>query len=647
MLIARGWKWLARTWATMSRRLTAARRSRSVRNTLLAANDAARRRGASLVAICLLERFGDILACSGIVSHFQKARPGCDIVWIGMARYRDVAVRIPGVRACFAVECYGELDLLLAQLSEVEVIDLNLNGKQCPCCRRPWRNRSGATATTENYLDFGPLVTSFTHGLDLPERDWPPALSRHETGNLQRAFAERPFAVVHSASEEAARGWRAEGWARLVDVLLADTAWNVVHVGGKPAAWLEAHERVFELGGKTDIAELMAIVERSALFVGIESSVGHVANAYRRPGMVLLGRYRVFARYTTYTGSYGEAGDGACLVRNVAESIDLPPDVAERALRSVLRRLRLGRAAGVGGALNLRTTAFARQPAVATGPDIATLLLLAGDVRGSRPSPAGGVAIDDMVWALPMPTALPARDDEELWMDAIDAAGGRFVWIVPAGGTTTIAIDCSRYLRLAGEPMVLERAADGWQLRSATAVRGAVRASERAGVMHGRELRLEWPIADARGAPGSIAFDMTPWVAGMAAAREAVERVTAVGQLVDVEAGGVEAALDSVSRRADGNLGRLTGWAFLARPGRPPDLLAFAERVDGRARLLQTMRFPRLDREDVARAHSRPDARFSGFALEVPSFEFAPAALELLAHDAVAMAWHRVPLPAR
>jgi heptosyltransferase-3 len=59
---------------------------------------------------------------------------------------------------------------------------------------------------------------------------------------------------------------------------------------------------MINLCGQLTLNELAEAIRCSAGFVGIESGPAHIANAFERPSVILMGRYRAFERYMPYTG---------------------------------------------------------------------------------------------------------------------------------------------------------------------------------------------------------------------------------------------------------------------------------------------------------------------------------------------------------
>jgi len=104
-------------------------------------------------------------------------------------------------------------------------------------------------------------------------------------------FAE-PYVVVHPAASVTARAWAPERHAELVGALVAE-GWNVAVTGApgerkltaQVAAGADARggERVRDLGGATDLAQLAGIVEKAAAIVVGNTGPAHLAAAVGTP----------------------------------------------------------------------------------------------------------------------------------------------------------------------------------------------------------------------------------------------------------------------------------------------------------------------------------------------------------------------------
>ncbi|MCA8949297.1 MAG: hypothetical protein KDE27_07330, partial [Planctomycetes bacterium] len=588
--------------------------------------------GATPAAVLLLERLGDIVAASAVVASLRADDPALRFCWFGRARYRDVALRVPGVEEFVAVDCYGELAAVVRGLDGFRQIDLNLNGKSCACCGGAWRNLGGgaldgAAPDTENYYEFGPLAQAFAIAGGIEWQEGAPALAPPAAAEIPRALPSGPYVVLHSESEESARNWRDDGWRALVDLLLAETALTVVHVGMTPARWLPADPRVVDFAGRTDVSGLLAVVRDCALFVGIDSSVAHIANAYRRPGLVLLGRYRRFATYWPYSGYYGSGGSdgGALVVRFVSECPFLPVEIGVRALRVALRRLPAAgadaavRGIGVGGPWDVQAQEIANgsfvQDAVC---DVAALIRVDGEPEAAAAVAAWPGELDALVLVL-------AVAPEPAMLERLERLGCRFV--VAADNVDPAITASFRYLRDRGRPAEL-----------AHALQLDVTAPPLAGPLPAGGCR--WFRCDD--------LAVIPTVhARVAAERRLATGLPGPGVELAAASSELRAGIDSVARTPAGAVQRLSGWLVLPSTQSPPAVVCIAERLaEGRFRARAALPFSRLERPDVARALGADSALFSGLALEVPpELQQLGSAFAVLVLDRQRAAWQRLELP--
>ena len=107
--------------------------------------------------------------------------------------------------------------------------------------------------------------------------------------------------LLAPTSRWAAKRWPADRFAALAQRLLDGIADSIVVVGGpderdqcRPLLELAARdERVIDLVGKTDIATLLALVERASLVVANDSAALHMGVGFDRPCVGLYGPTRV------------------------------------------------------------------------------------------------------------------------------------------------------------------------------------------------------------------------------------------------------------------------------------------------------------------------------------------------------------------
>ena len=118
-----------------------------------------------------------------------------------------------------------------------------------------------------------------------------------------------PFALVHPAAAFDTKTWAAANFARVVEHLAARGLPSVAVAAPGEAQVVEevrAHSRA-PLAGFTDLSlpELTALAARSALFVGNDSGVAHVAAAVGAPQVVVFGSSNV-AHWRPWTAAPAE-----------------------------------------------------------------------------------------------------------------------------------------------------------------------------------------------------------------------------------------------------------------------------------------------------------------------------------------------------
>jgi heptosyltransferase-2 len=116
--------------------------------------------------------------------------------------------------------------------------------------------------------------------------------------NNQAADAAQPLIALHpgSGAFAPARRWTPQRFAELADALIEDGARIVVVGGGEEAdlrqrmlGGMRHAAQVIDLGGRTSLDELAAVLKRCDLFVGNDSGVTHLAGSGGTPIVALYG----------------------------------------------------------------------------------------------------------------------------------------------------------------------------------------------------------------------------------------------------------------------------------------------------------------------------------------------------------------------
>jgi heptosyltransferase-1 len=137
--------------------------------------------------------------------------------------------------------------------------------------------------------------------LGLPEGDF--AMAVHP-GREDRGFAEalierealgEGYAIVCPFTTRPQKHWLEDRWAALARRIRAELGLPVVMLGGpadREAAGRireTAGDAILDLAGTTSLLEAAALIERSALVIAVDTGLGHMGIAFRRPSLLLFG----------------------------------------------------------------------------------------------------------------------------------------------------------------------------------------------------------------------------------------------------------------------------------------------------------------------------------------------------------------------
>lgn len=296
---------------------------------------ASHRQGRRLHLIALVEHFGDIVACEPVIERLRQAGSK-DLVWIACREYGDLVRFHPVLRGWIGVTCLTEWAILRRLFWFVPRTDLHIDRRACNWFGVPVRNRNRSPVTLDNYYLHGNLLTVLSQSGGLDGVEGTPAFHFGDTTEVERDLAgvDRPFAVFHCRSNEASRDWSSSGFERLARFLVEETPLSVVEIGLEPV--LPAGlPRIHRLCGRYRLDQYGYLISRSALFVGVDSGFAHVANAVGTFGVILLGHYLRFERYTPYSGRYGR-GEGCLILHHEGPLSGLDAEEAIHAVRTIL-----------------------------------------------------------------------------------------------------------------------------------------------------------------------------------------------------------------------------------------------------------------------------------------------------------------------
>jgi heptosyltransferase III len=271
--------------------------------------------GRKIVVINLIEHFGDIVACEPVSRYIRRIRPDAFIFWSVRRPYQELIAYNSNVDQVLPVMCLSEWMLLKKSGLFDEIVDLQLQKRECPLCRRPLLKDAGnVEITVENYYDYGNLLAVFCQSAGIPVIEDQPQLyipdeTVHRVDLL--GLPER-FIVFHCTSNEESRDWEQDKWRNLRKNIIGDFHLPIVEIGLQPLHEFPS-DCYINLTGLLSLLETAEVIKRAVLFIGIDSGPAHLANAVGTFGIILLGEYRNYRQYMPYSGSY-KAGENARII---------------------------------------------------------------------------------------------------------------------------------------------------------------------------------------------------------------------------------------------------------------------------------------------------------------------------------------------
>jgi len=266
------------------------------------------RPGQQLIAIALTGDLGDVVACEPVVRFLRRRHPHDRILWICRADYGDLPANHPDVDEVLIVKCLTAYRLLAAKNPFDQLIDLHIPGRWCHWFpNAPDDQRTVSGITTRNYLQHGSLLESFCQSAGLPPLTDAPTvhIPPEVSAAVKSILPPAPYWVLHATSNVPEKDWPVEKWRGLLSRLDTGSGLKFMEVGLEPAIAIGKPE-VINLCGRLTIMELAEVIRHAAGFIGVDSGPAHLANAFARPSIILMGRFHTFDRYQPFTGYFAE-----------------------------------------------------------------------------------------------------------------------------------------------------------------------------------------------------------------------------------------------------------------------------------------------------------------------------------------------------
>lgn len=337
----------------------------------------------SRILLVKLSSFGDVLHTLPTLEALRSAYPAAYITWLVEAAYAPLLAGHPALDEVWEAPRLHPGELLaggnpsrlrsLLRRLRAQPFDLVLDVQGLlksaiwvALARSPRkvgydRTREGSyLALTERVPPFDPEAHAVLRSLNLAHYlGAPPALPRFrlnldagvDTSGLIPMETGRPLAMLHPGARWASKLWPAASWARLAG-WLTDRGFQVAMTGSPADEKLVAEvtgktrSPIFDLAGRTSLAELAAILRRARLAVTTDTGAMHLAAALGTPVVALFGPTAPWR-----TGPFGEGHQvvrlglpcSPCFKRQCPEPrclTDLTPEVVKAACEKILSRVK-------------------------------------------------------------------------------------------------------------------------------------------------------------------------------------------------------------------------------------------------------------------------------------------------------------------
>jgi ADP-heptose:LPS heptosyltransferase len=278
------------------------------------------------ILVLQLKRIGDMILTAPALADLRRRFPEAEIELVADWAYRDLAECLPGLTrvlpfraggvnaAVWASVALGPWDVCLDFTgTDRSALLVALSGASR---RLGYQRFSGrglrARAYTElslasvrdlHTVDFHRALVAHLIGESHPKEAVGGALLQMPVGleagvdQLQHELGLRgPFAILHPGTARREKFWRAERWVSVAEHLHA-LGFQVVVTGTgsglerEDVAHLIEHARVplCDLTGRLKLAEMVVLMRRARVAVGVDSMAMHLAALWKVPQVVLFG----------------------------------------------------------------------------------------------------------------------------------------------------------------------------------------------------------------------------------------------------------------------------------------------------------------------------------------------------------------------
>lgn len=244
-----------------------------------------------IAIIILYEHIGDIIACEPVSRYLKSSYSS--VIWIVNRKYKELPTMFRDVDIILPVGSITEIIYLKALLHNYCVFNLHFDGRYCGKYNLVLHNQN-KFYTAHNYFNYGSILETFSEIAGLPRIMEQSLLSLEKEDRFPEI--NYTFVAVQVESNESCKTWDLEKWEQLIQM---NPDLIFVEIGLK-SHFSNLPNCNSSYCGKLSLSDIAYLMRKSMLFIGIDSSGAHYANALNIPSIALLGSYHEFSQYNPY-----------------------------------------------------------------------------------------------------------------------------------------------------------------------------------------------------------------------------------------------------------------------------------------------------------------------------------------------------------
>lgn len=259
-------------------------------------------KGALNFYVSCVESFGDIVACEPIARWLKQQAPKSTVHWIVKKQYHDLVAFNPNIDDVIDVDCLSDSIDICEKMSKSKnniIIDCHYDGRICSGTHRVHTNKNNPHINEKTYFDMGSILETFCMSAGMPVLKSAPEFHLKQDVLISDILPKQ-YIVMHCKSAEKIKDWSDEKWNKLASDLM-HKGYHIVEIGMQKTIKSNSH-KYHNLTHITDFQELAKVISGAMLFTSVDSGFAHIANCFKIPSCIIMGKYKTFDYPMPYTG---------------------------------------------------------------------------------------------------------------------------------------------------------------------------------------------------------------------------------------------------------------------------------------------------------------------------------------------------------